>query len=383
MYLWNRLLQKILIVFGFKTTAILLLSFWLIITISSYLFDKTELVIAWSFFASFSGVSLLMIVKNDIENLSLFIEKIGTEVTNKDAISTGGIYLNDIQSSLLLSIRNIHRRDEGFINITTEIRHSASELTENSTSLAGNTLEQSKATDAIAHAITDIGQRVEMVAERVQDVREAASLTKELSYKGHGDITQVSDEILKMSGIAVNTNQLMSFLEQRSKQVADMSKIIEDIANQTNLLALNAAIEAARAGEEGRGFAVVADEVRSLAIKSHGASLDISSNIEDIYKEMQKASSSMDVVVERAESCTSTINSAKDQLVKITEHSESVYHKIDVISENSNHQLSSTKKILDHIKTVVEKARENSNKAKESASVSAYLYDLTSSFKQV
>lgn len=383
MRIWYRLLQQTLIAFGFKITAIILLFFWLIITITSYLINMIELTIAWAFMATAIGSSLLWIVKKDIENLSSFIEKIGTDVTNKDAITTKGVYLHEIQSSILLSIRNIHRRDEEFLNITSEIRHSASELTENATSLAGNTLEQSKATDAIAQAITDIGQRIDMVGERVEDVREAASRTKALSYKGHKAITEVSDEILKMSDLAVNTNTLINFLEQQSKQVAEMSKVIEDIANQTNLLALNAAIEAARAGEQGRGFAVVADEVRSLAIKSHGASLDISSNIDNIYKEMQKASSSMEGVVVRAESCTYNINSAKEQLVKITEHSESVYQKIDTISENSTHQSSSTTKILNHINTVVEKSRENSNKAKESASVSAYLYNLTSSFKKV
>ena len=57
-------------------------------------------------------------------------------------------------------------------------------------------------------------------------------------------------------------------INQSSLKIANVIKLIDDIAFQTNILALNAAVEAARAGEAGKGFAVVADEVRVLALKS-------------------------------------------------------------------------------------------------------------------
>lgn len=53
----------------------------------------------------------------------------------------------------------------------------------------------------------------------------------------------------------------MALIDKSSKQIADITGVIEGIAFQTNILALNAAIEAARAGDQGRGFAVVASEV--------------------------------------------------------------------------------------------------------------------------
>ncbi len=382
MMYWTRPLQWLLTRVGFNATALLLLCCWLIFAASSYFFGMLLLTVVWAFFASLVSAALLVVIKKDLDHFSHFIVGTTNRATGKDTVSMEGIYLNEIQSSLLLMLRNIHRKDESFQNATTEIRHSASELSENSSSLASNTLQQSTATDAIAKAIVNIGDRIEQVTGRINDVREAASLTKDLSHKGRLATNQVSDEIVKVSGLAIDTNQFIVLLEEKSKQVAGMSKIIEDIAKQTNLLALNAAIEAARAGEQGRGFAVVADEVRALAIKSHDAALDISENIEGVHKDMQKVSSSMEQVVGSVDACTSNIDDAKMRLGEITHHSESVYAQIDLVSDDSIQQSASAKEILEHIQTVVEAAKYNSEKAKESASVSAYLYELTGSFKE-
>jgi methyl-accepting chemotaxis protein len=58
-------------------------------------------------------------------------------------------------------------------------------------------------------------------------------------------------------------------------EIAQKTKIINDIVFQTKLLSFNASVEAAKAGEHGKGFAVVAEEIGNLAQMSGSASKEI------------------------------------------------------------------------------------------------------------
>jgi methyl-accepting chemotaxis protein len=83
-------------------------------------------------------------------------------------------------------------------------------------------------------------------------------------------------------------------LSERTQQIGEIIRAVEEIADQSRLLALNASIEAARAGDEGRGFAVVAREMRHLA----GQSREATTKVSDILSEIQRAANTAVMVTE-------------------------------------------------------------------------------------
>ncbi|MBB4746235.1 methyl-accepting chemotaxis protein [Actinoplanes lobatus] len=100
---------------------------------------------------------------------------------------------------------------------------------------------------------------------------------------------QGADVAAKAVEAARATTATVASLGASSAEIGSVVKTITSIAEQTNLLALNATIEAARAGDAGKGFAVVAGEVKDLAQETAKATEDISSRVEAIQADTERA----------------------------------------------------------------------------------------------
>lgn len=137
----------------------------------------------------------------------------------------------------------------------------ATEISIGNNDLSSRTEEQAAALEETAASMEQLTATVKLNAENAREASQLADTATETAGKGS---TLVSEVVETMDGIAAS-----------SKQIAEITSVINSIAFQTNILALNAAVEAARAGEQGRGFAVVAGEVRNLASRSAGAAKEI------------------------------------------------------------------------------------------------------------
>ncbi len=147
---------------------------------------------------------------------------------------------------------------------------------------------------SVASSSHDIANASQMLADTsvkqaaaVQELNDSTEETKALVEKNAEQMVHATGLSQSIRQDVQNSNEKMGMLvrsvkeiNESSRKIANVIKLIDDIAFQTNILALNAAVEAARAGEAGKGFAVVADEVRTLALRSSDAADESKSLIE-------------------------------------------------------------------------------------------------------
>jgi len=226
-----------------------------------------------------------------------------------------------------------------------EVDAGSGQVSDASQSLSQGATESAASLEEISSSVTEIGSQTKANAENATQANALATQTRQAAESGNQKMSE-------MMGA-------MTEIQDSSKQIAKIIKVIDDIAFQTNLLALNAAVEAARAGRHGKGFAVVADEVRNLASRSAKAAKETSEMIENSIGKVQNG--------------TQIASSTEQALHEIVASSVKVADLVGEIAAASNEQAQGILEIGQGLEQIDKVTQQNTANAEETAAAAEEL----------
>ena len=137
--------------------------------------------------------------------------------------------------------------------------------------MASSATQQASSIEETSASLEELTGMVNNNLENAKGSSKIFEEVRQFSMDGSKAMDGLSQSMEKIR----QTNDKVQKLVQVISNIADKTKVIDEIVFQTKLLSFNASVEAERAGEHGRGFAVVAQEVGSLAQMSGKAAQEI------------------------------------------------------------------------------------------------------------
>ncbi|WP_462319097.1 methyl-accepting chemotaxis protein [Marinilabilia sp.] len=231
---------------------------------------------------------------------------------------------------------------QGSENITS----ASQQLGSSSQTLSSSTNEQASTGEEISSNMEEMSASVQQNANKSQDIKKA------------------SGNMLEKFNVLNEDAQKAAAMQQ---EIAELSGLINDIAQNIKILSLNAAVEAARAGEHGKGFAVVAREVQKLSESTTSSAMQIT-----------------DKITESSEMSLQTMEFVKEMVPQL----RSLNDDIEEINISSQEQASNVQQVTNATQQFNESTQANAASAEELAGTAEelsnqaeVLMDLANQFK--
>ena len=253
-------------------------------------------------------------VRSSMEELSANAEETSTSILEMSA-----------------SIEEVSRIADTLSEFVEQTGSAIEEMIASINEVATNTESFSSFAIETASSMIQMNATTEEIGKSAKQSSELARYVTDAATEGRSAVGGTVDGMRKIQVAVEEAKTALGELAERSQEIGDIVRVIDEIAGQTNLLALNAAIIAAQAGERGRGFAVVADEIRDLSERTSVSTEEIRTLIQNVQRGVDRAAEQMTISADRVHDgvgLTERASQVLDKILDLTDRSTSSISEI-------------------------------------------------------
>ena len=217
------------------------------------------------------------------------------------------------------SIAEVSRIAELLSAFVEETASSIAQMTASIQEVARNTDTFSAFAADTAQSMAGMNATAVEIGESARESAALAASVRTAASEGRQAVHGTAQGMRRIESAVQEGKNVLQDLADRSHEIGQIVRVIDEIAGQTNLLALNAAILAAQGSERGRGFAVVADEIRDLSERTTVSTEEIRTLITNVQRGVARAGEQMSISAERVTEGVALTARAEDVLENILE----------------------------------------------------------------
>jgi methyl-accepting chemotaxis protein/ABC-type transport system substrate-binding protein len=303
-------------------------------------------------------------VQKSMENLSLNAEETSTSVLQMSA-----------------SIEEVGRISDTLFEFVEQTASAIEEMIASINEVAQNTESFSSFTVQTASAIVQMNATTVEIGKSARQSSDFSRYVTEAANEGREAARTSADGMRKIHEAVDEAKLALNMLGERSQEIGEIVRVIDEIAGQTNLLALNAAIIAAQAGDRGKGFAVVADEIRDLSERTSASTEEIRTLIQNVQKGVNRAVEQMTISADRVNEGVSLTARAEQVLDKILDLTNRSNQSILEIAKATEEQTRGSQSATNAIEEITKMVQQTATAAQEQSLTSTKIGEQASAVR--